>query len=160
MSEPWTLINIDGQPRPLRFNGAAFRDFEMAYARSIGVPEYPFGKVIARYFEPSTNFEVVTSYNLLAHLVWAGLKWRWQTLTVEMAMHVLSDFEEKGGDLLTDVWGPLSQAWIATGMFKHLIKRVDDEARPGNRDAETKTPGSDSPSSASVSAAGTSAQPE
>jgi len=159
MSEPWTLINIDGQSRPLRFNGTAFRDFEVAYARSIGVPEYPFGKVIRRYFDNDTNFEVVTSYNLLAHILWAGLKWRWTTLQVEQVLTMLSEFEEGGGDLLTDVWGPLSQAWLATGMFKHLIKKAGDEARAGNREAETKTPGSDFPSSASVSAPGTSAQP-
>lgn len=155
MSEPWTLINIDGQQRPLRFNGAAFRDFEVAYARSIGVPEYPFGKVLQRYFEPTTNFEVVTSYNLLAHLLWAGLKWRWATLSVEMVLQILSEFEERGGDLIADVWGPLSQAWLATGMFKHLIRRVDDEARPGNRAAEPTPVGTLSPSSASRSATGT-----
>ena len=159
MSEPWTLINIDGQNRPLRFNGTAFRDFEVAYARSIGVPEYPFGKVVQRLFLEATRFETLTSYNLLAHLLWAGLKWRWSTLQVDQALGLVSDFEEKGGDLIVEVWGPIEAALLGTGMFKHLIKRVDDEARPGNREAETKTPESESPSSASVSAPGTSAQP-
>lgn len=160
MAEPWTLINIDGQNRPLRFNGTAFRQFELAYARSIGVPEYPFGKVIKRFYEPETNLEVITSYNLLAHLLWAGLSWRWQTLTVEMATQLISDFEERGGDLMVDVWGPLQQAWLATGMFKHLIRKAENEARPGNSAAEPKpTEEIPSPSSASGSATGTSAQP-
>lgn len=136
MSEPWVQLNIDGQPRPLRFNGEAFAEFEMQYARSIGVPEYPFGKVIKRFYDQETKLEVLTSYNLLAHLLWAGLKWRWLTLTPQLVLQKISAFEEKGGNLLEEVWPVIEQAWLATGMFKHLIRRVEHEAQPGNGQTE------------------------
>lgn len=163
MAEPWTMLNIDGQPRPLRLNGAALSDFETTYARSIGVPEYPFGKVIKRYYDELTRFEVLSSYNLLAHIVWAGLKWRWTTLTPQVALLVISEFEEKGGDIIVDVWAVLEQAWISSGMFKHVIQRAEKEAggQRGNVQTEpekTTETGNESPSTSSGSAAGTTAQ--
>ena len=164
MAEPWMLINIDGQNRPLRLDGVALRDFQLAYAKSIGAENYPFGKVLARYYEQATRFEVVTDYNLLAHLVWAGLKWRWQTLTVDQVIQLLSRLEEQGHDLLAEVWAPLEQAWLATGMFKTLIKRVEaDQAggQSGNGAGATETTPAvePSPSPSSASAAGSTTPP-
>lgn len=162
MAEPWTLINLDGQNRPLRFNGAAFRAFELAYARSIGAQEYPFGRVLARFYEPASKFEVITSYNLLAHLLWAGLQWRWSTLTVDKVVELLSAFEDGGGDLIADVWQPLELAWVSTGMFKRLIGRVEEEAaHTGNSQAGPAATGTAGfPSSASGSATGTTEPPQ
>jgi len=131
MSEPWTLIKIDEQNRPLRFTAGTLRDFETIYARSIGQPDYPFGRLFLRLYSAETRFETMANYNLLAHLLWAGLRWRWATLTVEKVIGLIDGFEDDGGDMLADLWGPLELALGQTAIFKSMLKQAEVDKKAG-----------------------------
>lgn len=111
-------IDLDDKPRRLRYRYNDVADIEEKAGLGIG----------AIFSEDRIGLHTIRL------LIWGGLKWQEQGLTVYRAGELLQAYFERGGDL-TQIMDKIKQALQESGIMK--FGEPEQEGVEGNMEAET-----------------------
>lgn len=141
MAVPYVMIDLDGTPRPLRFEGDAQYKFEKRYGKSLVAVCIGFYRANERERE-----EIMMSSVLIVDLLWAGLSWHDRTLTPDRIIELLDTYVRRGGNIF-ELWPIMLEGVQTSGIFQSLGKQAEREGN-GQAEPEPKSPTQDHSGSA------------